>query len=359
MHLLSTNGIEKKAFLAGYECIALSRSVGSRDFFEGSLTVRHILCTLYSFLADFDKTLSAEYTEKCDMLNRDLNSELLLNEFDNAVMKVFENHPEITHTYFLSKICHFFLFGIRLDITSSIPNIVSSFDHLLALHSSYNYWPYSLELREALYTLYECLASDVWPPNPVIRHFYVCLAEIYQITQEDLTTTLGDDIPALGVFYESLFPQEYQDVLKIQGRFLNEVVFDDTVAFYIYLKTNRPAMFHEYKATNIIGGGGISIMFQIFTKFFSKRKNFWQKIKEATAELKSLSTLRKRADEVTEEYKRLPNLEKIKYVNLANSVTPDELDYVRVEIAALFESEMLIKAIKSPQGSASFLDAHR
>ncbi len=359
MDLFSENGIEKKAFLAGYERMALSRAVESRDFFEGSLTVRHILCTLYAFLADFDQALSAEYTEKCDMLNRDLNSELLLNEFDNAVIKVFKNRPEITHTYFLSKICHFFLFGIRLDLTSSTPDILKAFDHLLALHNAYNFWPYPLELREALYTLYECLVSEVWPPNPVITHLYVCLAEIYQITQEDLTTTLGDEIPALGAFYESLFPQEYQDVLKVQGKFLNKVVFDDTVAFYLYLKTNRPAMFREYKATNLIGGGGFSMFFQVFTRLFSKPGNFWQKIKEAAQELKNLSTLRKRVDEVTKDYKRLPNVEKLKYVNLANSATPAELDYVRVEIAALFESEMLMKAIKSPHGSESFLAAHR
>ena len=68
MHLLKDTGIEKKAFLAGYECIALSRAVGSRDFFEGSITVGHILHTLYSFLADFDETLSAEYTERSYML---------------------------------------------------------------------------------------------------------------------------------------------------------------------------------------------------------------------------------------------------------------------------------------------------
>lgn len=56
------------------------------------------------------------------------------------------------------------------------------------------------------------------------------------------------------------------------------------------------------------------------------------------------------ADAIEAAYKHLTNVDKLKYVTLSTSATSDEVDYVKLKIAPVFEREMILKA--------GFLDVH-
>ena len=59
-----------------------------------------------------------------------------------------------------------------------------------------------------------------------------------------------------------------------------------------------------------------------------------------------------------EEYRALPNLEKLKYVKLANSITEDEIYFVKVTIAPIFEMNYITWAYRNILLEKGFLDAH-
>ena len=213
--------VEKKAFRAGYECscintLAVPSSPDDLDLYK--LKVNYLVRDIYIFLMNHNQTkedIFGEYMDQISDRRFDTDTpasfyQLLPDVVGNAVTRGFASAPEIAHAYFLSRICHFFLFGIRLDLTKSTSVIGSSFDHLLSLHEKYGCWPYPLEMREALYTIYECFAANIWPSNMLIRHLYACLAEFHKIEVDDLLTTVGSDLRALDAFYPRVFPTRGQ-----------------------------------------------------------------------------------------------------------------------------------------------------
>jgi hypothetical protein len=53
---------------------------------------------------------------------------------------------------------------------------------------------------------------------------------------------------------------------------------------------------------------------------------------------------------IEKQYKTLPAIEKLKYVNMANSASVEDLEYAKNKIAAIFERDMVFKI--------GFLNAH-
>jgi hypothetical protein len=313
--------MDKSVFRIGYEAI----TVPLIEFAVPGIShkmYKHIedfiFRDIYIFLRQFDDAISDEYMDA--IKNAHVNSDLSPERVDATVAGALSNYPQFVHTYFLSKICHFFFFSIRHDLRRIAPLILDSFSRVIDLHQSAYQWPYAPELRDAFYSLHEFMSYRHWPLGMLIRHFYICLAELYEITKEDLTLSVGSNVDFFSsTLYDGLMPFEFIEFLDAPGKKLNQVVFDDTYAFYAYLRANYPDRINQAKS--VLRGA---------------------KVERGGAAAKGISPM--------EEYRALPNLEKLKYVKLANSITEDEIHLVKVSIAPIFEMNYIFKK--------GFIEAH-
>ena len=114
-------------------------------------------------------------------------------------------------------------------------------------------------------------------------------------------------------------------------------MFDDTVAYFECMKAANPPLVNRWvdKISRINAGS----------------------TKEFTDKLYSLPREREQLPKV--EYTKLPNIEKLKYVNLANSATPEELNFVKLLIAPQFEANIFMRMLTDKVLEEGFLDAHR
>lgn len=356
----------KAVFRAGYECACvLVLETGGGDHEQMKFITNYMIRDIYFFFMAFNTDAYFEYATKCDMDHNYLNSELSSVTVDAAAARFMASEPEMLQTYLLSRLYHVLLFGIRLNLAAIIPFLRAPFEQLLALHRSHDCWSYPAQLKESLHVTYECLTANVWPPKSLIRHFYICLAEPYQLTKSDLIRTIFHDKPAvvLEKLYRLLFPQEYQVLLNRRNSRLDTVVFDDTVAYYEYLKHENPILLQDY--ADAFSDAEIRKM---LSKARSRKELSDARMREVAQGLMALKKLpedwlknnpellppfkgaRKKLSRAEEEYKNLPNLEKIKYVNLANCVTSDEIAFASIMIAPSFECDMIMKD--------GFVDAH-
>jgi hypothetical protein len=278
------------------------------DLKSYKVRINYLIRDIYIFLMVHNNTaedIFGEYMAKNDGEHMYQNSRLSVADVDGAVTRVFSTDPELVQTYMLSRVCYFFLFSLKLNLGPNTDTISHCFDHLFRLSSEHD-WFYPSELQEALFVTYECFVADMWPPATLTRHIYACMAEIHQVELDDLLNTVGSDIRVMDTFYNSLFPKD------LQGQRPSTIVFDDSMAFYEYLKHAEPPLLNQYG--------------------FKK------------------SRLNANAHAIEATYKHLSNVDKLKYVTLATSATSDEVDYVKLEIAPVFEQGMVLKA--------GFVDAH-
>ena len=301
----------KRVFRAGYECTCITTQrvpASPADLESYKVRINYLIRDIYIFLMVHNNTaedIFGEYMAKNDGAHMYQNSRLSVADVDDAVTRVFATDPELVQTYALSRVCHFFLFGLKLNLGPMTDTITRCFDHLFKMSSEHG-WYYPLELQEALFVTYECFVSDMWPPTTLTRHIYACMAEIHQVEFDDLLNTVGSDIQVMDQFYKYLFPKD------LQAQRPSTIVFDDSMAFYEYLKHAEPPLLNQYG----------------FGKF----------------------RLNANADAIEAAYKHLTNVDKLKYVTLSTSATSDEVDYVKLKIAPVFEREMILKA--------GFLDVH-
>lgn len=187
--------MDKSVFRIGYETITVPLiefavpgiSQKSYKFIEN-----FIFRDIYIFLRQFDDAIFDEYMEA--IKNGYVNSDLSPERVDATVARVLSDYPQFVHTYFLSKICHFFFFSSRHDLRRIAPLILDSFSRVIDLHQSAYQWPYAPELKDAFYSLHEFMSYRHWPLGTLMRHFYICLAELYEITKEDLTLSVGSNV---------------------------------------------------------------------------------------------------------------------------------------------------------------------
>jgi len=330
---------DKLVFRIGYESIGVSLieiatpgiSHERRKFVEN-----YIIRDIYIFLKQFDDSIFDEYMKAITTKKGDwdyVKSDLSPASVDSAVSRVLGSQPQLLHTYFLSKICHFFFFGIRCDLTRVAPRILDSFTRVINLHESGYGWPYASELRDAFYSLHEFVCHRHWPLGMLTRHFYICFTELYGITKKDLGNTVGSDLPALEHIYQSLMPLEYTDIAPESP--LNSVIFDDTYAYFAYLRANYPHLIrpqdHEEPYWHL-GPAPIGVA--------------QHGLPEGTTQGSA------------DEYKALPNIEKLKYVRLANNLSRKEIDFVKINIAPVFEVTWIAAALVDERFKAAFIQAH-
>ena len=323
-----TDMMGKRIFRLGYESIILrllETEASDPSFEMRKFRENYIIRDIYVFLMDFDESIMAEYEKaittndgEWDYAKSNLSSESV----DCAVSRVFNGQPQFLHTYFLSKICHLLFFGIRRDLTRIAPCLLDSFTRVIDFHEAGYGWPYALELRDAFDSLHEFIRRRHWPPNMLARHFYICFAELYEITKNDLCMTVGADIDALEWCYLELVPLEYTKIKPKSP--LNDVIFDDTYAYFAYLKVNYPNAIHPVGRENL------------------------------------LAHLRRRRTLVNskKEYKALPNAEKLEYVGLADNLTRKEIDYVKIRIAPAFEVDSFMRAGRDRRFREALVQAH-
>lgn len=315
-----TEDIEKSLFRIGYQATTVPLmdfaipgiSHERRKFVENCM-----FRDIYIFLRQFDHAVFDEYTKAIE--GGYVNSTLSSEDLDSTLVRVLGGRPHLIHTYFLSKVAHFFFFSLRHDLRRVAPAILDSFSRVISLHQSSYRWPYAPELRDAFYSLHEFMSYRHWPLGMLIRHFYICLAELHQLTREDFSLSVGENKDAFSsTLYDGLMPFECIELLGAPGQQLNEVVFDDTYAFYAYLKANHPDLISRDKSRIEGRSGGRSDD----TNGVSPEKA----------------------------YRSLSNLVKLRYVKLANSITEEEMLFVQVEIAPFFEMNDIFKR--------GFVEAH-
>ena len=329
---------DKLIFRIGYEsiCVPLIEVAAPGISHEMYNFVENfIIRDIYFFLDEFGNPIFGEYMEAVTINKNNKGrweygkSELSSGSIDSAVSRVFSNQPQLLHTYFLSKICHFFFFGIRCDLTRFAPLILDSFTRVINLHEAGYDWPYAPELRNAFYSLHEFVCYRHWPLSMLSRHFYICFTELYEITKKDLGNAVGFDVPALEEICQSLMPLEYADIAPESP--LNNVIFDDTYAYFAFLRANYPHLIRpqDYqKPYRHFGRTPVAVA--------------QRGIKQGSAG----------------EYKALPNIEKLRYVRLANNLTRKEIDFVKINIAPVFESAWIAAALANKRFRAAFIQAH-
>jgi hypothetical protein len=330
---------DKLVFRIGYESISvplIEVAAPGISHEKCKFVQNYIIRDIYIFLKQFDNSIFDEYMKaittkrgRWDYGKSDLSSESV----DSAVSKVFSSQPQFLHTYFLSKICHFFFFGIRCDLTRITPRILDSFTRVINLHEAGYDWPYPPELKDAFYSLHEFVCHRRWPLSMLTRHFYICFAELYEIAKKDLSNTVGSDLPALEPIYQSLIPLEYTDIAPESP--LNNVIFDDTYAYFAYLRANYPHVIRP-----------------------QDREEPYRHLGPAPIAVAQHAPADGTTQSFVDKYKALPNIEKLKYVRLANNLTRKEIDFVKINIAPVFELASIAAALVNERLKSAFIQAH-